>query len=529
MMGGKRKNRIAGDDDAVGERTGTAEPNYGYALVKSGPEVDPADVELGHVTALEVMILWETTILKVQHSTPPRSYYVGEGRGKNQPCDYFIPREKLGATRAPIVLAAEGSIRAVILPGASGTIELPGQPRMAFETALRSGLARPCTEFAGAHEVLLPPGARVRMEIDDLVFQVAAVAAGKPMTHGAFASHDMSTFSYVGLSLVAHAGLVGAMAFLVPPMGLTDAEGLTRDRLILIQQYLRASAERETERRDSEAASENDLDETEGGSGTRSAGEEGTMGNPNAAQTARRYGVEGPRDNPDPHVARRTALREAADFGMIGMLHDGMGGDPNAPTAIWGRDESLGVDPTSARGKMWGDVIGESFGHGGLGLSGVGEGGGDVGEGIGLGRIGTLGHGDGTGIGDGFGPEHGSGHGVPRGAHAPRVPSLRAGETTVNGRIPREVIQRIVRQNHGRFRLCYEAGLRNNPSLEGRVAVRFVIARDGAVSSVSNGDSDLPDAKVVKCVVQAYYGLSFPEPEGGIVTVAYPIMFSPGG
>jgi hypothetical protein len=32
----------------------------------------------------------------------------------------------------------------------------------------------------------------------------------------------------------------------------------------------------------------------------------------------------------------------------------------------------------------------------------------------------------------------------------------------------------------------------------------------------------------VSCVISAYYGLSFPQPEGGIVTVVYPIMFSPG-
>jgi hypothetical protein len=30
-------------------------------------------------------------------------------------------------------------------------------------------------------------------------------------------------------------------------------------------------------------------------------------------------------------------------------------------------------------------------------------------------------------------------------------------------------------------------------------------------------------------VVRSFYGLSFPQPEGGIVTVVYPIMFSPGG
>ncbi len=45
---------------------------------------------------------------------------------------------------------------------------------------------------------------------------------------------------------------------------------------------------------------------------------------------------------------------------------------------------------------MWGNEVGESFGAGGLGLSGVGEGGGGRGEGIGLGAIGTIGHGAGT-------------------------------------------------------------------------------------------------------------------------------------
>jgi hypothetical protein len=98
----------------------------------------------------------------------------------------------------------------------------------------------------------------------------------------------------------------------------------------------------------------------------------------------------------------------------------------------------------------------------------------------------------------------------------------------VSGRLPPEVIQRIVRQNFGRFRLCYENGLRASPSLTGRVAVRFVIGRDGAVSNVANGGSDLPDPTTVGCVVRAFYGLSFPQPENGIVTVTYPILFSPG-
>jgi hypothetical protein len=55
-----------------------------------------------------------------------------------------------------------------------------------------------------------------------------------------------------------------------------------------------------------------------------------------------------------------------------------------------------------------------------------------------------------------------------------------------------------------------------------------VIGREGSVTNVQNGGSDIPDSGVVSCVVSAFYGLSFPTPEAGIVTVSYPIMFSPG-
>lgn len=97
----------------------------------------------------------------------------------------------------------------------------------------------------------------------------------------------------------------------------------------------------------------------------------------------------------------------------------------------------------------------------------------------------------------------------------------------VSGHIPPQVIQRIVRQNFGRFRMCYEQGLARNPSLEGRIPVRFIVGSDGAVSNAS-ASGGFPDAGVKSCVVSAFYGLSFPAPDHGIVTVTYPLMFSPG-
>jgi hypothetical protein len=498
------------------------EGTYTYTMLKSGPDVSPDEVELAHVAAIEVMILWGTNVLHATHLTPPRNFYVGEEQGKQFNVDFFVPSEKIGTTRMPVVIGGAGSAAVVIPQGATGSIEITGQPTMSLDQARAH--AQPCAELAGAHQFNLPPGAKARVQVQDLVFQVQPVNAGKPLPHGLASGFDWNTAMYFGLSFLSMGSLMLAMAFFVPPMGLTGGEGIDQDQLILIQQYLDAAAEREQEEEETEQVPEEDADNKEGGTGTRAKGEEGSMGKETSKDTNKRYAVQGPKDNPDPHLARQAALREAAEFGMIGLLNTGAAGDPNAPTAPWGRETSLGLDELSAMGNMWGDEIGDAYGAGGLGLSGIGEGGGGRGEGIGLGSIGTLGHGAGTGTGQGFG----AGHGRLGGSHRTKAPRVRMGATTVSGRLPKEVIQRIVRQNFGRFRLCYEKGLASNPNLEGRVSVRFVINRNGSVSNVSNGGSSIPDSGVVNCVIRAYYGLSFPKPEGGIVTVVYPISFSPG-
>lgn len=223
--------------------------------------------------------------------------------------------------------------------------------------------------------------------------------------------------------------------------------------------------------------------------------------------------------NRDPHVARQAALREAAEFGTIGLLNAAAGGESDpAPTT-----PSAAPDPMSARGNMWGDAIGDSFGAGGLGLTGVGEGGGGQGMGIGLGSVGTIGHGAGTGTGQGFG----SGAGRLAGSHSSGAPLIRGSIVEGRGRLPPEVIQRIVRQNFGRFRLCYEQGLRNNPSLAGAVEVSVVIGRDGSVSAAQASRSEV--GSVGGCIARGFANLSFPQPEGGIVTFKYGVALAPSG
>jgi tetratricopeptide (TPR) repeat protein len=193
-----------------------------------------------------------------------------------------------------------------------------------------------------------------------------------------------------------------------------------------------------------------------------------------------------------------------------------------------GSELSRGNDPLDARGNMWGDRIGDSFGQGGLGSTGIGEGGG--GDATGIGSIGSAGPGPAEasppppapGTGTGFG----SGHGRLGRSHRARPPQVRMGATQVSGRLPPEIIQRIVRQRFGTLRACYEDGLRRNPRLQGRVSVRFVIEGDGAVEQ-AQATGEIEDAEVLRCIAAAFRQMTFPAPEGGIITVVYPVVFQP--
>jgi hypothetical protein len=95
------------------------------------------------------------------------------------------------------------------------------------------------------------------------------------------------------------------------------------------------------------------------------------------------------------------------------------------------------------------------------------------------------------------------------------------------GRLAPETIQGVVRQNFGKFKTCYEAGLKKDAKLAGDIKVRFVIKEDGTVTDAKDEGSTLADKDVVACVVGAFAPITFPKPEGGIVTVVYPIQFSP--
>lgn len=501
------------------------EGSYTYALVQSAPAVPAEECEVD-AAAAEIVIRWGATTLHVAHLTPPRAFFVGEASEKS-PVDYELPADKLGVARLPVVRKlADGSARVVIPAGAKGTATVAGQVVKVSDLA-SSGHAEASAEIAGAIELPLRASTKVRFEIGGIELEVASVNAGKKLAGRL--SLDRRGLPFQAMSMALHLGLLGAAAMLMPPMALASEDSLSSERIEALKMIISTNAERElTESKDQ--PQDGASGQRDGGTGQAAAGESGKMGSVTSRNSNGKWGAAGPKDNPKVELSKADAIAMAQSFGMIGLLNTGAGGDRNAPTTPWGDMTTLGRDPISAKGNMWGSDFGEASGGGGLGLTGIGEGGGSDGRGIGLGRVGTYGHGSGFGDGDGFGPGSGSSFGRGGRGHKQADLSMRMGETKATGRLPAEVIQRVVRQNFGRFRLCYENGLRGNPNLAGRVGVRFVIGRDGGVMSSANGGSDLPDAGVVSCVVGAFRGLQFPQSEeGGAVTVTYPIMFSPAG
>jgi len=97
------------------------------------------------------------------------------------------------------------------------------------------------------------------------------------------------------------------------------------------------------------------------------------------------------------------------------------------------------------------------------------------------------------------------------------------------GSLAKERVDEVIRDNLARIKACYQQGQARDATLKGKVVVKFVIAKTGAVSSAAIKTSTMGDPETEQCLVDVLLGLQFPEPSGGgIVIVSYPFLFEPG-
>lgn len=497
--------------------------NTHYVLVPTGPAVSAEEVESA-IEAIEVNVRWGEQTLAITHLDPKKSFWVGEGES------LALPEQVFSVSRVPIVDARKHETVVMVPAGARGVVTRGNEAR-SLGAMLGQNEIPASSKIQGAFEIPLSGDMFVQLEIGasecPIVFEIKTVRAGKTFPLGMASALATGMTGIFALSFFGHAAMISSLAMFMPSLNADDAEAMDRDQLLFMQKMLSAAAEREVDPpKDLLGAS----DDTGGGStGAPHKGESGAAGKPTAVATQGRMGFKG--TDRQSAVSRKDELELARVFGMAGILAGGSARDPNAPASPWSQETYQGSDEKSAVGQFFGDTINDVAGTG-LGLTGSGEGGGGTADVIGLDRVNTVGGGGGGtgkwGIGRGDGDGIGNGHGPGRGGHVAKAPVMRTPTISTNGRLPSEVIQRIVRQNYGRFRLCYENGLKQNPGLNGRVSTKFVIGRDGAVMQSQDAGSDLPDQKVVGCIVRSFQSLSFPQPEGGIATVTYPFVLSPG-
>ncbi|RLB57256.1 MAG: hypothetical protein DRJ42_00725 [Deltaproteobacteria bacterium] len=321
----------------------------------------------------------------------------------------------------------------------------------------------------------------------------------------------------------------------------------------------------------------NDESEEEAAEPMREADEEGQMGERTEQARGNRYAIEGPGDTttateatggmpaatPAPAMPEAEPMADSPRRARRAPMEDnerspggsamGAAGPPR-DRAAFGGEVALGRDEGDALNQIMGDGVLGALGNqdgdpsSGLALQGTGRGGGGTGEGtigidglladslggrgddsrdsnIGLGDLGTIGHGGGGGTGSGYGRGSGSG------ARHAATSQVRAGRPEVRGSLSSEVIRRVVRRHVNEVRFCYDQGLMRKPNLAGTVTLSFIIAPTGAVQAASIQSSTLGDSAVEGCISRAWRRWQFPAPDGGgVVMVRYPMTLQkPGG
>lgn len=98
---------------------------------------------------------------------------------------------------------------------------------------------------------------------------------------------------------------------------------------------------------------------------------------------------------------------------------------------------------------------------------------------------------------------------------------------TSGGQIEKSSIRQVVDSNISGIRYCYERELKNNPSMTGKVVIRFTVGEDGKVKSWDLVESTLPGGTpVTECILNKVKNWKFQPPKNGEVTVVYPFIFT---
>jgi len=354
--------------------------------------------------------------------------------------------------------------------------------RYSFEELVEAGKAK---KDGDTFEIPMNPGVRLMVDIDGVVFFSHLVPAGARVTSRATDDLDypfMSIASFVGF-LGMLFGLV--MWFSAPPAINSSIE---IDDDFFAELFIEKPEVDKPKPKPKEAE----------GEGARPKKEEGKRGSKtNKLEEAKGEAIK-----------KQMLDRQVAEnAGIISALMDS---DMFATAGLSG-------DLTDQVGGLMG-VKGGQIGNGGLSSRGGGLGGGGKYDGI-AGGMGTRGLGNG---------EHGYGTG-PKTTRTEGVIGTVGGDPLIIGALDSALIDKVIKRHMSQIKYCYTRELNKDPSIGGKVTMKFVIANDGSVSNAQVKTSTMGNAAVEGCITKMFLRMQFPEPNGGgIVIVSYPFLFARG-
>lgn len=435
---------------------------------------------------LEVVQVWENTVLEVRHMAPGAApLTVGEGPDAT----FAAPdRDLPAASLALFSHSAEGFVvrvsdrwRGFIQDGEGARLPL----------SVESGEA----EAGGVCAVVVPEGCSIWIDTGHVLFAARHVPAGRRV---APVLRDRVDYPMMGIGgfVTFAALLLGVVIGTAPPPSETTAIAGLPDRIAMVLMTPPPApvvVDTPKPKVSNEAAGERALKE-QGRSGDRKSKMREAKGSRVAMNNARR----------DREVANSAGLLGAMqDEGVTNMLADGV--------VQSGMLDTIGSKYAGARGNR-------------MGVNGLGDRGDGLGNGgrvAGIGGTGTRARGGGDGT---YGQE-----GASWGLKVPGDMSAISGDVITLGSLDKALVDAVVKRHAQSIRYCYQRELTKDPSLAGKVTVKFFIDRFGGVSKSSIKRSSLGSAAAESCIKERFMTMQFPEPKGGgVVIVSYPFLFSAG-
>ncbi|TVQ91783.1 MAG: FHA domain-containing protein [Deltaproteobacteria bacterium] len=451
---------------------------------KSGYRWSFIGIELAWVPAPLAMILPFTPPLWSEVST----------RYKN---DFYIPETALPSGDEYDLFVNKGGKHVARIAKNWGGFALIGDDKLSFDDLVAQGKAEKSGD--GGLNIPLEDDMKLLIEANETIFVAQQTYPSRKVGAGFLTLMILTLIAeafFLGiLSLFAFIGMLFLLLVLFLPSPPETSFKDLDDRFI---DMLLEKQEKREEKQDKKPQANPDA-----GEGAKAKREEGKVGKKDAKmEKAKGNKVEIQKAQLDKQIAE--------DAGVLGALRDGgmmdgFGGGVDA--------EMLG-----GIGGLIG-AKGTQVGSGGLGSRGSGLGGG--GSADGLGGLGTKGVGSGaSGYGRGGGDFGAKGEG--------NIGAV-GGDPIILGALDRALIDAVIKRHMNQIRYCYQRELTKNPSLQGKLVIKFVIAKDGSVSSANTKSTTLNTPTVENCVVSRFMNMQFPEPKGGgIVIVSYPFIFTAG-